>query len=27
MRCGIMGFDIRSRIMGPCDNELIDSSQ
>jgi hypothetical protein len=24
MRCGIMRFDIRSRIKGPCDDGLIE---
>jgi hypothetical protein len=24
MRCGIMRFDIRSGIMGPCDDGLIE---
>jgi len=24
MRCGIMRFDIRSEIMGPCDDGLIE---
>jgi hypothetical protein len=24
MRCGIMRFDIRSGIKGPCDDELIE---